>query len=223
MAKAYFTPELFQFLKQLKRNNRREWFLKNKDRYDEVVKQPCLRFITDFGLRVPSISTWIVANPKPNGGSLMRIYRDTRFSPDKTPYKTNVGMSFWHAGSNEDIHGAGYYLHLSSGEIFLAGGVWHPERRQLAKIRDAVAWKSAAWKKVTRGLALGGDTLTRPPRGYPETHPMIVDLKRKDFIASIEFTEKQACGEKFLTDVTAAARKLAPLVGFLARAEGLQF
>ena len=100
MAKAYFTPELFQFLKQLKRNNRREWFLKNKDRYEEVVKQPCLRFITDFGLRLPSISTWIVANPKPNGGSLMRIYRDTRFSPDKTPYKTNVGVSFWHAGSS---------------------------------------------------------------------------------------------------------------------------
>jgi uncharacterized protein (TIGR02453 family) len=223
MAKAYFTPELFQFLKQLKRNNRREWFLRNKDRYDEVVKQPCLRFITDFGLRLPSISTWIVANPKPNGGSLMRIYRDIRFSPNKTPYKTNVGMSFWHAGSTEDIHGAGYYLHLSPGEIFLAGGVWHPERRQLAKIRDAVAWKSAEWQKATRGLALGGDTLTRPPRGYPETHPMIVDLKRKDFIASIELTEKQACGEKFLTDVTAAARKLAPLVGFLARVEGLQF
>ena len=219
MAKSYFTPELFHFLKQIKRNNRREWFEKNRERYEQVVKQPSLRFITDFGLRLPTISTWIVANPKSHGGSLMRIYRDTRFSSDKTPYKTNVGMSFWHAGSTEDIHGAGYYLHLSPGEVFLAGGVWHPE----PKIRDAVAWKSPEWKKATLGLTLGGDTLKRPPRGYPETHPMIVDLKRKDFIASIKFSEKQACGEKFLTDVTAAARKLAPLVGFLARVEGLQF
>jgi uncharacterized protein (TIGR02453 family) len=223
MGKAYFTPELFEFLKQLKRNNRREWFLKNKDRYEEIVRQPCLRFITDFGLRLPTISTWIVASTKPKGGSLMRIYRDIRFSPNKTPYKTNVGMSFRHAGSTEEIHGAGYYMHLAPDEIFLAGGIWHPEPRLLAKIRDAVAWKSAEWKKATRGITLEGETLTRPPRGYPQTHPMIADLKRKDFIASIELTQKQACGDKFLTDVTAAARKLAPLVGFLARVEGLQF
>lgn len=223
MGKVYFTPELFHFLKQLKRNNKREWFLKNKRRYDEVVKQPALRFITDFGLRLPSISTWIVASAKPNGGSLMRVYRDIRFSPNKTPYKTNVGMSFWHAGSTEEIHGAGYYLHLAPGEIFLAGGVWHPETRLLAKIRDAIAWKSAEWKKATRGLDLGGDTLARAPRGYPESHPMIADLKRKDFIASIGFTEKCVCGESFLADVNAAAKKLAPMVGFLSRAEGLQF
>ena len=187
------------------------------------MRQPCLRLIMDLGLRLPSISTWIVSSAKPNGGSLMRIYRDTRFSKDKTPYKTNVGMSFWHAGSSEEIHAPGFYLHFSPGESFLAGGSWHPDPRSLAKIRDAVAWKAAEWKKVTRGLELGGDSLTRPPRGYRADHPMIEDLKRKDFIASINISEKQVCSEKLLIDVVAAAKKLAPLVGFLARAEGLQF
>jgi len=223
MPKPYFTPELFLFLKQIKRNNRREWFLKNRDRYEEFVRQPALRFITDFGFRLHDISSWIVANPKPNGGSLMRIYRDTRFSPDKTPYKTNVGMSFHHGGSTEEIHGPGFYLHFSVGEIFLAGGSWHPGPRSLAKIRDSIAWKADEWKKVTRGVELSGEALTRPPRGYRADHPMIAHIKRKDFIASIEFTDAQVCSAKFLNDVTAAARKLAPMVGFLARAQGLQF
>lgn len=223
MGKCYFTPELFVFLKQIRRNNRREWFLKNRERYEEAVRQPALRFITDFGFRLHDISPWIVASAKPNGGSLMRIYRDTRFSPDKTPYKTNVGMSFHHASSSEEIHGAGFYLHISPGEIFLAGGAWHPGPRALAKIRDAIAWKAEEWKKATRGLELGGDTLKRPPRGYQKDHPMIEHLKRKDFIASLEFTEAQACGDKFLNEVTTACKKLAPMVSFLARAEGLRF
>jgi uncharacterized protein (TIGR02453 family) len=223
MGKKYFTPELFLFLQQIKRNNRREWFEKNRSRHEEVVKQPCLRFILDLGLQMGKVSTWIVVSPKPNGGSLMRIYRDVRFSPNKQPYKTNVGMSFWHAGSNEDIHGPGFYLHLEPGQSFLAGGAWHPDPRSLAKIRDAIAWKAPEWKKVTRGLELGGDKLTRPPRGYQADHPMIEEIKRKDFIASITFTDKQVCSEKFLGDVAGAARKLAPMIAFLARAEGLQF
>ena len=223
MGKAYFGPELVQFLKQIKRNNRRPWFLKNRERYEEEVRQPCLRFITDFGFRLKEISPWIVADAKPNGGSLMRIYRDIRFSPDKTPYKTWVGMSFPHAGATAEVHGAGYYLHLDVSRSFLAAGAWHPERRSLAKIRDAIAWKPDEWKKAKRGLSLGGESLTRAPRGYPEGHPLIEDLKRLDFIASFEFSDAQVRGPRFLADVTAAAKRLAPLVGFLARAEGLRF
>jgi uncharacterized protein (TIGR02453 family) len=223
MGKAYFGPELVQFLKQIKRNNRRPWFLKNRERYEDVVRQPSLRFITDFGFRLKEISPWMVADAKPNGGSLMRIYRDIRFSPDKSPYKTWVGMNFPHAGATDEVHGAGYYLHLDVGGSFLAAGAWHPDRRSLAKIRDAIAWKADEWKKAKRGLALGGESLTRAPRGYPEDHPLIEDLKRLDFIASFEFPDAQVRGRRFLADVTAAAKKLAPLVGFLARAEGLQF
>ena len=223
MAKAYFTPEVFRFLVQLKRNNKREWFLKNKARYEEVVRQPCLRFITDLQFRMREISPWIKVDPKPNGGSMMRIYRDIRFSPNKSPYKTNLGMHFSHAGSKEGIHGAGFYLHIAPGECFLAGGSWHPDPRSLARIRDAIAWKSGEWKKATRKLELGGEMLSRPPRGYRADHPMIEDLKRKDFIASVEFSEKQVCGPKFMTDVVAGCRTLAPLAGFLCRSVGLQF
>jgi uncharacterized protein (TIGR02453 family) len=223
MAKAYFTPEVFQFLAQLKRNNKREWFLKNRERYEEVARQPCLRFITDFQFRLREISPWIKSDSKPNGGSLMRIYRDIRFSPNKSPYKTNLGMHFPHAGSKENIHGASFYLNIAPGECFLAGGCWHPDPRSLAKIRDAIVWKSDEWKKATRRLELGGDTLSRPPRGYRADHPMIQDLKRKDFIASIEFTDKQVCGEKFMNEVVAGCRTLAPLVRFLCGAVGLGF
>lgn len=223
MSKAYFTPKFFRFLEQLERNNRREWFLKNKHRYQELVRHPCLRFITDLGFHMHAISPWMVVSAKPTGGSLMRIYRDIRFSADKRPYKTSVGMNFPHAGANENIHGAGYYLHLSPQENFLAAGAWHPGPRPLAKIRDAIAWSPEEWKKATRGLRLAGDQLSRAPRGYREDHPMIADLKRKDFIASIAFSRSQVCGAGFLADVTAAALKLAALVRFLARAEGLQF
>jgi uncharacterized protein (TIGR02453 family) len=223
MAKSYFNADLFQFLKQLKRNNKREWFLRNKDRYDSVVRQPALAFITDFRFRLRDISPWLVADPKANGGSLLRIYRDIRFSNDKTPYKTNVGMHFAHAGSKEDIHGAGFYLHLDPGQCFLAGGNWHPDPRTLAKIRDAIAWKPDEWRKATRKLALEGDRLTRPPKGYCADHPMIEDLKFKDYIASVYFSDAQVCSPKFMNDLVSGCRRLSPMVSFLCRAVGLQF
>jgi uncharacterized protein (TIGR02453 family) len=223
MPQAHFTPELFIFLKQLKRNNRRDWFLKNRERFEEVARQPCLRFVGDVGFRLRSISTWLVANPKPNGGSLLRMYRDIRFSSDKTPYKTNLGMHFPHAGSRDEVHGPSFYFHIEPGASFIAGGSWQPDKRSLAKIRDSISWNAPEWKKATRGLKLGGDSLTRPPRGYPADHPMIEDIKRTDFIASIEFTDSQVCSSRFIEDFVKAGRKLSPLLAFLARAEGLQF
>lgn len=223
MPKTYFTPDVFVFLKQLKRNNRREWFLKNKARFEEVARQPCLAFIGDVAFRLRPISTWLVADRKPNGGSLLRIYRDIRFSSDKTPYKTNLGMHFPHAGSRDEVHGPSIYFHIEPGASFIAGGCWRPDKRSLAKIRDSIAWNAADWKKATRGLKLGGSSLTRPPRGYCADHPMIEDIKRTDFTALIEFTEEQVCSPRFLEDFTKAARKLRPLLAFLAKAEGMQF
>ncbi len=223
MAKAYFTPELFQFLRQLKRNNKRDWFMKNRERYEMVARQPCLRFLTDFQFRLREISPWIKVDPKPHGGSLMRIYRDVRFSANQSPYKTNLGMHFPHAGSKEDVHGASFFLQLEPGECFLAGGCWRPDTRSLARIRDAIAWKGPEWKKATRGVELGGEVLSRPPRGYRADHPMIEDLKRKDLVAAIAFTDEQVCSGKFMNEVVAGCRKLKPLVGFLSQALGLQF
>ena len=223
MAKAYFSPELIHFLQQIKRNNRRPWFLKNRSRYEEFVQQPCLRFIVDFGFRIKQISPWIVVSNKGHGGSLQRIYRDIRFSPDKRPYKTWVGMTFPHASRTEEVRAVGYYFHLEPGESALYGGTWHPDRRSLAKIRDAIAWKPDDWRKAKRGLVLEGDSLRRAPRGYAENHPLIEDLKRCDFVVSISFTNAQVCSPRFLQLVTSAAKKMYPLLAFLSQAQGLQF
>ena len=123
MGQPYFSPRLFQFLRQLRRNNRRAWFLKHRPEFEEFARQPSLRFITDLQLHLRDVSTWLVADPKPSGGSLFRIYRDVRFSKDKSPYKTHIGMNFWHASARETVHGPGLYLHLEPKGCFLAGGI----------------------------------------------------------------------------------------------------
>ena len=220
---AYFDRRLFQFLTQLRRNNRRTWFLKHKAEFEELARQPSLRFITDLRMRLREISPWLVANPKPVGGSLFRIYRDVRFSKDKSPYKTHIGMHFSHASASEAVHAPGLYFHIEPGGCFLAGGVWQPDPRSLARIRDAIAWKPTEWGKAKRGLELGGETLSRPPRGYAADYPAIEDLKRKDFVASIDVSDTQVCGPRFMTDFLRAARKMTPLLKFLSEAEKLQF
>ena len=223
MKGSYFSPQLFRYLEQLRRNNRRPWFEKHRAEFEEFARQPSLRFIADLQLRMRGISTWLVADPKPNGGSLFRIYRDVRFSKDKSPYKTHIGMNFWHASASETVHAPGLYLHLEPKGCFLAGGVWQPDPRALAQIRDAIAWKPEEWKRAKRGLELGGDTLSRPPRGYGADHPLIEDLKRKDFVASVEFAQKDICGPRFMEHFLRGAKKMVPLLRFLSEAVKLRF
>jgi len=223
MGKSYFDSGLFDFMAQLRHNNRRPWFLKRKQEFEDVVRQPCLRFITDLQFRLREISPWLVADPIPNGGSLFRIYRDVRFSTDKSPYKTHVGMNFWHASATEAVHGPGLYFHLDPEGCFLAGGIWRPDPRSLARIRDSIASKPEEWKKAKRGLELEGDTLSRPPRGYPADHPLIEDLKRKDLIASFELTKAQVCGGKLMEDFLRSTRRLAPMLRFLSEAVKMRF
>ncbi len=223
MGKAYFSPHLFVFLEQLRRNNRRPWFLKHKQEFEDLARQPSLRFITDLRLRLREISPWLVADPKPNGGSLFRIYRDVRFSNDKSPYKTHIGMNFWHASASETVHGPGLYLHLEPAGCFVAGGVWHPDPRSLSRIRDAIYSQPDEWKKAKRGLELGGDGLTRPPRGYPANHPLIEDLKRKDFVASFDLSRAQVCGGRLMEDFLRSTGKMVPMLSFLSAAVKLRF
>lgn len=223
MAETYFSSDLFTFLKQLKRNNKREWFQANKARYEAVVRDPCLRFIAELAGPLERVSPWLVADPHPTRGSLFRIYRDTRFSPDKHPYKWHVGMSFPHRGTKQKVHLPGFYLHLEPQGCFAAAGCWHPDNSTLISIRNAMVARPEAWKKVVRGLELEGDALSRPPRGYPADHPLLEDLKRKDFLASVAFTDSQVCGARFMADFLAACRKLSPLVGFLSQALGLPY
>jgi uncharacterized protein (TIGR02453 family) len=158
------------------------------------------------------------------GGSLFRIHRDVRFSPDKSPYKTHAGVRFPHEES-KNVHAPGYYLHLEPGEIFAAAGIWHPDPVTLKKVRDAIVFDSSGWKRATsqtlRGeCALGGDSLKKVPRGYDPEHPLAEDLKRKDFIAYIPFTEADACAKDFMKRFGAACTTMKPLLGFLSRAVG---
>jgi uncharacterized protein (TIGR02453 family) len=219
---AYFRPELFEFLRQLKRHNNREWFAKNKARYHEVVLEPALLFITSFAPHLGRLSPYFVADPRPTRGSLFRIYRDIRFSPDKIPFKTHVGIHFSHA-SGKDAHAPAFYLHLQPDNCFAAAGVWHPDNRALTKIRSAIVREPEQWAKVSRKLELEGDSLTRPPRGFNPEHQFIEDIKRKDFVASVAFTDVQVCSPKFMRDFAAACRTMLPLVEFTTKALGVKF
>ncbi len=219
---AYFTPELFRFLSRLKRNNDRDWFLAHKDEYEQHVRQPALRFITDFAAPLYDITPHLVADPRPTRGSLFRIYRDTRFAADKRPYKTNIAMRFSHRGKN--VHSPGFYLHLEPGGCFAASGLWHPEPETLFKVRSAIVARPKEWRAVRKLLNWDdASRLSRPPRGFPCDHEFVNDLKLRDLGTSVEFTEAQVCSPKFMVTYAAACRKMSPLAVFLSSTLGLQF
>jgi uncharacterized protein (TIGR02453 family) len=213
---------LFDFLRQLRRHNNREWFAKNKARYEEFVRDPALLFIGRFAPHLAKLSRFFVADPRPTRGSLFRIYRDTRFSADKRPFKTHVGIHFSHS-SGKDAHAPIFYLHLEPENCFAAVGVWHPDNRALTRIRAAIVDQPERWTRVRRKLELEGHSLTRPPRGYEPKHPFIEDIKRKDFVASVAFGDRQVCGPAFMRDFAAACRAMVPLVEFTTKALGLKF
>ncbi|MGH9311993.1 MAG: DUF2461 domain-containing protein [Vicinamibacterales bacterium] len=222
-AAPYFTPELFAFLRALRRHNNRDWFLANKARFESAVRDPFLRFIADFASHLDRISPRFVADPRPTGGSLFRIYRDVRFSADKSPYKTHAAAHFFHRASKATGHAPGFYLHLEPGACFVGGGLWHPDTAMLVRIRDAIVADAAAWRRARRGLKLEGEVLSRPPRGYDAKHPFIDDLRRKDFIAGASFTDPQVSGPRFMRDFVAECRRISPLVEFLTKAVGLKW
>jgi uncharacterized protein (TIGR02453 family) len=217
-----FSADLFDFLRQLKRHNDREWFAKNKARYQQVAVEPAMEFISGFAPHLAKLSLHFVADARPTRGSLFRIYRDTRFSPDGLPFKTHVGIRFSHE-SGKDAHAPVFYLHLEPDNCFTAAGVWHPDNHSLTKIRTAIVGQPEQWKKVTSTLELEGESLTRPPKGFCSDHPFLVDLKRKDFVSSVALTEEQVCSQKLMRDFTAACRTMKPLVEFTTKALGYRF
>ncbi len=228
MGKRYFTPKLFAFLRDLGENNDRDWFRAHQDDYEEYIREPALDFINDFARPLKAISEHFVADSRTVGGSLFRIQRDTRFSKDKTPYKTNTGVQFRHFLA-KDAHAPGYYVHIQPGECFMGVGIWRPETKVAYAIRQHIADDPAGWKKASRGkrftdvFTLGGDSLVRPPRGYDEDHPDIEDLKRKDFIASTRLTQKMITSDTFLEDFTAHCKRATPFMRFLCEGVGVPF
>lgn len=223
-----FSPELFAFLRELRENNDREWFKTNKLRYEAAVQEPALDFIADFAPRLRAISPHFVADPRPVGGSLFRIYRDTRFGKDKTPYKTHTGIQFRHE-HGKDVHAPGFYLHLEPRSVFVGAGIWRPDSVTLGKIRAAIVsnpedWSRAA-KESTFGelLRLEGESLRRSPAGYDSEHPLIEDLKRKDFIAIAKVSEKTVTSTGFAGKLAGIFQASASLMRFLCDAAGVPF
>jgi len=216
-----FSPELFAFLRELAQNNDREWFAANKARYVAAVQDPALAFVEDVGLRLPEeVSRHLVADPRPAGGSLFRIYRDIRFSRDKSPYKTHTGIQFRHERTR-DVHAPGIYLHLEPGTVFVACGTWQPDRDTLHAIRSAIAAHPGRWRAIVEDARFqarfrpGGESLKRPPAGFDREHPLIEELKRKDFIAIADLSESDATASGFLSRFLEVCGEAAEFMRFL--------
>jgi len=223
--RAFVTPELFRFFEELAKNNRRDWFQRNKERYHAVVRDPLLEFVQALGPALERVSRYVVADPRPVGGALFRIYRDTRFAKDKTPYKTHAGVHFRHARA-DDVHSLGYYLHLEPGNVFVGAGIWHPGSEPLRAIRGAIAAHPERWKRAAedrgfrRHFDLSGETLTRTPRGFDPEHPLAAEIRRKDYIGVANLTQAEASRADFPERFASLAAAASPFMGFLARALG---
>jgi len=220
---------LFTFLEELGRNNKRDWFLKNKPRFESDVVAPMVELMTAIQPRMRKEFPFIGVDPSKNGGSMMRIYRDVRFSKDKSPYNTHVAAQFRHV-KGRDMHAPGFYLHLSPKESFLGTGIWQPDGPTLDKIRKSIAGKTRNWIAARddsayrkAGWEPAGESLKRPPAGYPPDHPCIEDLKRKDFAAFRKVDRAEATKADFadrMVDDFAASR---PLMKFVCDALDLSF
>jgi uncharacterized protein (TIGR02453 family) len=218
-----FTKATFDFLDQLAANNNKAWFETNKARYEELVREPALDFIEAMDSVLKTFAPNFRAEPKKMGGSLMRVYRDTRFSRDKTPYKANIGIQFRHA-LGKDIHAPGFYVHVATDECFFAAGCWHPEADVLWKLREHIAQKPEKWfaarddKRFVSQWELWGDRLTRPPRGYAADHPAIEDIKRKDFVAIASLSSREATGAGLVKLAGKRFAEATPFMRFLCEA-----
>ena len=223
MADCYFTQASFDFLNQLAVNNNRDWFADHKRQYEDTIRTPALQFIANIKDDLMAVSPHFRAVPKKVGGSLMQVHRDIRFGKDKRPYKTNVGIHFRHE-VGKDVHAPGFYLHIQPGECFVGVGLWRPDSSALGKIRDAIVEKGEAWmaassdKKFAKRFIISGESLKNPPRGYSKDHPLLEDLKRKDFIAISELSDKSVTSPQLVEEVVGRFQAAQPYMRFLCRA-----
>ncbi len=214
-----FPKEGIDFLRKLKRNNNRAWFEKHKADYESDVKLPMQSLISSLQPYFDSFAPEFDINPK---RSLFRIYRDIRFSKDKTPYKTHVAAHFVLRGKPKGIEGSGYYLHIEPGSVFLGGGIYMPDGDQLKKIRGVIAGQPKAFLSIVNNKAfakrfkkIDGDKLQRVPRGIEPNHPMAEWLKLKQFFVGVEWKEEKCLKSQFVKDVAKVFEEAAPLVAFL--------
>jgi uncharacterized protein (TIGR02453 family) len=213
-----FNAETLRFLRALKRNNRREWFLAHRDDYELHVRQPMTAIVERLAVDFRAFAPEVVASPK---ASMYRIYRDTRFSQDKRPYKTHVAAVFPTRGLPKH-EGAGLYFHVSPDEIWIGGGMYAPQTPQLQAVREHIAGhlerlraivESPSFRK--RVGSLEGDRLLRVPRGFPKDHPAADYLKHRNFLAGAEFEPALAASPRFYSTLLDVFRRVAPLARFL--------
>lgn len=214
----YFGPGLFAFLTDLKTNNDREWFKANRERFAAEVEAPLRRFVADAGAALGELS------PAYAEGTVFRIYRDTRFSRDKRPFKTAASAHFSHRARRRMHTVPGFYLHLEPGNCMGGGGMYRPEPDALGRVRDRIAAHPDEWAEVlAAGVPVQGESLKRPPNGYDPSHCFVDDLKRKDHVVLVPFSEADVLRPDFLDAYVEVCRSAAPLIAFLTRALDLEW
>jgi len=228
-----FSPATLQFFRGLARHNAKPWFEAHRAEYEETVREPMRALIEEMDMRLARFAPEIVGDPK---RSMFRIYRDIRFSKDKSPYKTHAACWFHHrdadrrVGNEAEGGGAGFYVHIQPGASFVGGGIWMPPRPMLDRLRDAIAEKWKAFDRLVRNAAFrrrfGGlsdeAVLKRMPRGFAETHPAAGWLKYQSFTAGRALTDGQVASARLPALLEADFARLLPLVRWLNGALGLR-
>ncbi len=225
----YFSDASFKFLRALARHNDKAWFNEHKPQYEDHVRQPFLRLIGDLQPALAQVSEHFRADPKSQGGSLFRIYRDARFSNDKSPYKTWQGARLFHARRRE-VPAPSFYLHLQPGGSFVGAGLWHPEPDTQRKLRQFIfdnpaSWKSAAHDpRLRRKFELDeNEKLVRPPRGYPADFEFLEDIKHRNWVFWRSLDDAVMTGPKLRHTIAADLATLGPVVDYLCAALDLEF
>jgi uncharacterized protein (TIGR02453 family) len=213
-----FPKEGLRFLRLLKRNNNREWFQEHKGIYEEYVKAPMQTLIGTLADDFRKFAPEMVASTTV---SAYRIYRDTRFSKDKSPYKTHVAAVFPRSGLNKH-EGAGFYLHIAPSEVLIGGGLYMPLPEELNAVRETIARNSELFFKIVNSRQfrkffghVGGEQLSRVPRGFPTSHPAMEYLKHKQFLAARSFPADMSTTPRFYPLVVETFRAMLPFVRFL--------
>jgi uncharacterized protein (TIGR02453 family) len=213
-----FGPDALKFLRALKRNNRRDWFQPRKDNYEQFVRAPMIAIVERLAGDMRAIAPEVVVDPK---RAVFRIYRDTRFSSDKTPYKTHIAASFrWRGVARHE--GAGLYFHVSPTEVWIGGGLYAPETAQLQAVREHLATnlrrltsivESASFKRIVGRVE--GEKLQRVPRSFPADHEAAEWLRFRQFLAGRDVPPAQVTTGRFYPTIIETFRVIAPLIRFL--------
>jgi uncharacterized protein (TIGR02453 family) len=217
---AGFPPEMIGFFRSLKRNNRREWFQPRKHLFERYVKEPMLELVNAINAELAKFAPEYVTEPK---AALFRIYRDTRFSPDKTPYKTHIAASFSRRGG-ERLGTGGFYFSVSHETIEIAAGLWHPDRDVTLLVRNHIAETHSELRRIlsdkkARKLTgeLQGQALTRSPKGFDPAHPAAEFIKMKDWVLDVTLDAALATKPQLHGVVVDHFRAMTPLLVYLNR------